>query len=103
MATMQSAQSFNVLDVHEAPHGGLILRLRLQEGDAPSIRTIRSSNLVAEGPDGESCTLEFDGFAMFGGKPSDSRLSRTGRIDVRVKQIDPAEPKPGLRWTVRLT
>lgn len=99
---MAAAGSFRVLDVHKAPHGGLILRLRLQEGDAPSVRTLRSSQMIAEGPDGESCTLDVEGFALFGGKPSDARLSRTGRIDVRVTQLDPAEPKPGLRWDVRL-
>ena len=102
MATMQAAGTFRVLDVHHAPHGGMILRLRLQEGDAPSIRSIRSSKLVAEGPDGRSCTLKVDGFALFGGKPSDARLSRTGRVDVHVTPTDASAPVPGLRWSVRL-
>lgn len=99
---MQGSGSFKVLDVHGAPHGGMILRLRLQDGDAPSLRSIKSSTLVAEGPDGESCRLKFDGFAVFGGKASDGRLSRTGRVDVRVQPESDDAPRPGLRWTVRL-
>lgn len=102
MATQHSSTSFKVLDAFPAPHRGTILRLRLQEGEAPSLKTLRASTLHAEGPDGESCELKVEGFALFGGKASDARLSRTGRIDVHASKGDDA-PTPGLQWTVRLT
>ena len=102
MATTQLSATFKVLDVMGAPHGGMILRMRLQDGDAPTLKAIKSAKLVAEGPDGESCTLKVEGFAVFGGKASDARLSRTGRIDVRVESEDASAPRPGLQWMVRL-
>ena len=39
------------------------------------------------------------GFAAFGGKPSDERLARTGRIDVQVEELDDTGPVD-LRWEV---
>jgi hypothetical protein len=38
------------------------------------------------------------GFAVFGGKPSDDRLARTGRIDVHIEEIEGGPI--GLRWEV---
>lgn len=103
MATQHGSTSFKVLDAFPAPHTGTILRLRLQEGEAPTLKDLRGSNLRAEGPDGESCDLKVEGFALFGGKASDARLARTGRIDVHASKSDQAGPTPGLQWTVRLT
>lgn len=100
---MNGTGTFRVLDVHDGPHGGMILRLRLQEGDAPSLKTVKSSTLVAEGPDGESTRFEVTGLAVFGGKQSDARLARTGRVDVHVRALDEGGPRPRLRWNVRLT
>jgi hypothetical protein len=40
------------------------------------------------------------GFALFGGKPSDDRLARTGRVDVHVEELGEGDPV-GLRWEVR--
>ena len=37
---------FRVLDALDAPHGGSILRLRLQEGDAPSIKEIKGRKVI---------------------------------------------------------
>ena len=50
----------------------------------------------ATGPDGESARLRITGFAVFGGKQSDDRLARTGRIDVHVDEMDGGPV--GLRW-----
>lgn len=92
--------TFRVLDALSAPHGGRILRLRLQEGDPPSIRSLKGARLRAVSPDGESeATVRVDGFAVFGGRPSDDRLARTGRIDVHVVQEEGDEPV-SLRWQV---
>lgn len=84
-----------------APHSGRILRLRLQAGEAPSIRHLRGARLRATSPDGRTSTATVKGFALFGGKPSDERLARTGRIDVEVREDDGAGPI-SLRWEVEL-
>ena len=103
MATQSGSTSFKVLDAFPAPHTGTILRLRLQEGEAPTLKALKAAGLRAEGPDGESCALKVAGFAVFGGKASDARLARTGRIDVHTTPNDAGAPIPGLQWTVRLT
>jgi len=92
---------FRVLDAMDAPHSGRILRLRLQGGEAPSVRRLRGARLRATSPDGRTCTATVTGFALFGGKPSDERIARTGRVDVRVREEDGADPI-GLRWEIEL-
>lgn len=92
---------FRVLDGLDAPHGGRILRLRLQSGEAPSIRGLRDARLHAVSPQGRESYLRIVGFAVFGGKPSDERLRRTGRLDVLVEPEDGQEPVSA-RWEVTL-
>jgi hypothetical protein len=99
-APARSGVVFLVLDAMDAPHSGRILRLRLQSGEAPSIRSLRDSELVAVSPEGQECRVRVKGFAVFGGKPSDDRLMRTGRVDVHVEELGPAGPV-GLQWEVR--
>lgn len=102
MATIESARqpTFCVLDVMDAPHGGRIVRLRLQSGEAPSIGDLKGARLRATAADGRTATLRVRGFAVFGGNPSDERLARTGRIDLHVDQEE-NDPPVGLRWEVR--
>ena len=90
---------FRVLDSMDAPHAGRILRLRLQSGEAPTIADLKGANLVATSPDGRRCRVRVDGFAVFGGRPSNDRLMRTGRVDVHVTELDDGGPV-GLRWEV---
>lgn len=92
--------TFRVLDAMDAPHGGRILRLRLQAGETPSIKDLRNARFKAVSPDGEAeRTVKVEGFAVFGGKPSDDRLARTGRIDVHVtEEGDDDRPPVSLRW-----
>ena len=90
--------TFRVLDAMDAPHGGRILRLRLQSGEAPSIGALKAARLRATSADGTTTTLTVRGFAVFGGKPSDDRLARTGRVDVHV---DEDGPPVGMRWEIR--
>ena len=102
MATQSDtgAATFRVLDAMNAPHGGRILRLRLNDGDAPSIREIKGARLRAVSPDGTSeATIQVEGFAVFGGRPSDQRVARTGRIDVHVTQVSGTVPVTA-RWEV---
>ena len=98
-ATTSQGLVFRVLDAMDAPHEGRILRLRLQSGEAPSIKSLKGAHFRAEGPEGQSCSFRVTGFAVFGGKPSDDRLARTGRIDVHVEESDGGPI--GLRWEVR--
>lgn len=85
----------------DAPHHGRILRLRLQGGEAPTIRTLRGAHLKATAPDGRTSEAKVTGFALFGGKPSDERLARTGRVDVHVDETAGAGPI-SLQWEVVL-
>ena len=90
---------FRVLDAMDAPHSGRILRLRLQSGEAPSIRSLKGVDLRAQSPEGDVTRVRVKGFAVFGGKTSDERLARTGRIDVQVEELDGGRPV-GLQWEV---
>lgn len=91
---------FRVLDAMDAPHAGRILRLRLQSGDAPSVKSLKGREFRAVGPEGTQCRFRVTGFAVFGGKPTDERLARTGRVDLQVEELDANGPI-GLRWEVR--
>lgn len=102
MATSQTKRvpAFRVLDAMDAPHGGRILRLRLESGEAPSIGDLTGARLTAIAPDGRTGAVRVRGFAVFGGRPSDERLARTGRIDLHVEPEGDGPPV-GLRWKVR--
>ena len=90
---------FRVLDAMDAPHAGRILRLRLQSGEAPSVKSLKGSEMVAVSPDGRECRFRVLGFAVFGGKPSNDRFARTGRVDLHIEELDEGGPI-GLRWEV---
>jgi hypothetical protein len=92
--------TFRVLDAMDAPHGGRILRLRLESGEMPSVGAIKGARLTARGPDGSTGAVRVRGFAVFGGHPSDERLARTGRLDLHVEPEGDGTPI-GLRWEVR--
>lgn len=79
---MAASATFRVISALDHPHGGRILRLRLVGGEAPSVKDMKQCRLEGRGPDGDTATVEVDGFALFGGRPSDRRFARTGRIDV---------------------
>lgn len=80
----QSTTSYRVIDALDHPHGGRILRLRLRQGKALTAGKLRSGSLMAASPEGEELPVRVKGFALFGGRPADSRLARTGRVDVQV-------------------
>lgn len=88
-----------MLDAMDAPHAGRILRLRLQSGEAPSISAMKGAEMLATSPEGDQCRFRVVGFAVFGGKPSNDRLTRTGRADVHIDELDEGGPI-GLRWEV---
>jgi len=99
MSTQPHAR-FLVLDAMEGPFGGQILRLRLQSGEAPSIRSLKGVRLAARGPRGETASVRVKGFPTFGGKPSDTRFGRTGRVDVLVTPEEGSPQPVGLQWEV---
>lgn len=92
--------TLKVIDALDHPHGGRILRLRLLEGQAPTVRSLRGATLRAEGPRGEKRTLQVLGFPVTGGKVSDSRIEETGRVDLHVEEEGDGVPV-NLTWTVR--
>jgi hypothetical protein len=106
MNTQQTRPAtFTVLDAMDAPHEGRILRLQLEDGDAPGVRALKGARIVARSPDGTERRLRVLGFPSFGGRPSDARLARTGRIDVHVRVDDEGEgvgADVGLLWQVSL-
>ena len=92
---------FRVIDAMDIPNGGRLIRLRLQEGEALPVRQIRGGRFTAKSPTGEQETLRATGFAMIGGRPSDSRFTRTGRIDLMVTLDENGDrPRVSTRWEV---
>ena len=85
MAETKAAKAvFKIIDTYDHPHGGRILRLRLVKGEAPSLKELKGSSMICTGPDGDQETVTVGGFAVFGGRPTDARFARTGRVDVHV-------------------
>ena len=97
-ATTRAGVSFRVLDAMDAPHSGRILRLRLQSGEAPAVKSLKGKEMRATGPEGDTCRFKVLGFAVFGGKPSNQRFARTGRIDLHVEELEGGPI--GLQWEV---
>jgi hypothetical protein len=90
-----------VIDAMDAPHRGRIIRLRFQGGQVPTLRDLRGAVLRARSPEGEEESLKVIGFFLPGGRPSDARLSRTGRVDLLVERVNGADlPKVAIRWEV---
>ncbi|RMH22786.1 MAG: hypothetical protein D6701_01015 [Gemmatimonadetes bacterium] len=94
---------FRVLDAFDHPLGGRLLRLRLTAGDAPGVRRLRGAELELVSPAGDARVKAcVDAFAVFGGKPSDERLARTGRVDVHVVPREGDAGAVSAGWEARL-
>ena len=89
---------FGVIDALDHPHGGRILRLRLRSGEALTLGELRGGTLLATGERGAEVPIRPKGFAVFGGKVSDTRLARTGRVDIHTTDDGAAEVDVG--WEV---
>lgn len=94
------ATSFRVIDSLDAPHDGRILRLLLVAGHPPKLGALRNLEMVATSPWGRICRLRVVDFVVLGGKVRQARLNTTGRIDVRVKEIDTSGPIE-IGWDLR--
>jgi hypothetical protein len=95
----QGPTELKVIDAMDHPHGGRILRLRLVEGEAPTVKGLTGATLRARGPRGEARTAAVLGFPLTGGKISDARLRDTGRVDVHVEEEGEGDPI-SLTWIV---
>ena len=97
---MQHNVRFLVLDAADAPGDTQILRLRLESGET-SLKALKGARLDARGPDGDTVRVKVKSFALVGGKPSESRFARSGRVDV-VVLADDSQPRArvGLQWEV---
>jgi hypothetical protein len=101
-AALGTKMVFRVIDAMDVPHKGRLIRLRLQGGEPLPVRKIRGARFLARSPSGDEETIEVQGFAMVGGRPSNDRLARTGRIDLLVTSKETGErPLVATRWEVR--
>lgn len=101
MSRSNASVAYRVLDAMNAPHGGRILRLRLESGETPPVGSLAGARLAATSPAGERSVVRVLGFAVLGGTPSNERFARTGRVDLHVEVENPGAPEIGLRWEVR--
>lgn len=94
-------RAFKVIDAMDAPHRGRIIRLRLKGGQPPALRDLKGATLHARSPKGEEETLTVVGFFLPGGRPSNTRLSRTGRIDLLVERQEGSDrPEVSAQWEI---
>ena len=101
MSTQQNVR-FRILDAADAPGGGQILRLRLESGDL-GIKALKGATLEAVGPGGEEARVRVRTFALVGGRPSEARFNRTGRVDVIAEPADAgSHDRVGIQWEARL-
>lgn len=99
MSTQHNVR-FLVLDAADAPGDGQILRLRLESGET-SLKALKGARLDARGPDGSAARVRVKSFALVGGKPSESRFARSGRVDVVVVPDEgDSRARVGLQWEV---
>ena len=92
--------TFKVIDSMDGPHGGRILRLKSVTRSPPGLGTLRNLEMVAIGPSGRICRVRVLDFVVIGGKVRQKRFNATGRIDVRVTEIDDSGPVT-LGWKLR--
>jgi hypothetical protein len=92
--TRTASVVFKVLDVMAGPHGGWLMRLRLQSGDTPTLKSLKGTRMRLECSDGRSREVTLKGYPMMGGKPTDARFARSGRIDVQAVPSDGGDADP---------
>lgn len=91
--------TFRIVDALDHPHGGLILRLRVDSGDPPPVRRIKGARWEVRSPEGEARgEVRVVDFAVLGGKVSDQRLAQTRRLDVHVEVLEEAVEPIDLQW-----
>jgi hypothetical protein len=94
---------FRVIEAMEGPHRGQILRLRVAEGETPTVKDLKGARLIAKSPGGDRVSLKVNSFSHIGGKPSDSRLQRTGRVDLVVEPEGKGDLPVARLWDVTIS
>jgi len=84
--------TLRIIDALDHPHGGRILRVKIDGGAAPSLRSLRGARLRAVAPDGSERFVRVTGLPLTGGKPSDARIRETGRVDLLVETEGEGSP-----------
>jgi hypothetical protein len=79
-----SEYRFRVSDVANVPLRGMMLRLRLLDGEPNAKQLRKGGRLRLQGPDGVDRTVTILGNAAVGGKPTQARLDEVGEVDVIV-------------------
>ena len=87
---------FKVIDVMDAPHGGWILRLRLHSGESPSLKELRGARMEMRSAGEKTREVTVKSFAIFGGRPTDDRVARSGRLDVFVEPAEAGAHAPSV-------
>ncbi|TVR50388.1 MAG: hypothetical protein EA421_17220 [Gemmatimonadales bacterium] len=87
---------FRVIDAMDHPQSGRILRVKLKDGPAPSVRSLKGTTLRARSPRGDEGQVTVLGFSLTGGKVTDARFRETGRLDLHVEEE--SDPPVSLRW-----
>lgn len=96
---------FRVIDALDAPHGGLLVRLRVLDGQ-PTVKALKHATLRAISPrDGTERLLRVRDFAILGGRPSNRRIASTRRCDLIVEDVTPeggSDANVDVGWQLRL-
>jgi hypothetical protein len=100
--TRSGAFEFRVSDVVDVPLRGIVLRLRLLEGEPALGDLAVGEQLQLRAPDGSERRVSVAAHPVTGGKPSQQRLDRTREFDVLI--ADDAAGVEGaveIGWTAR--
>ena len=75
------------------PMGDVFCGSACARGKPLSLGELRGGTLVATAGNGTEIPLRPKGFAVFGGKLTDTRLARTGRVDIHAsdERVDEVE------------
>ncbi len=79
---------FRVSDAVYVPLRGMLLRLKLLEGEPDAKRFRKGRSLRLRGPDGEDRVVTITGHSATGGRPGTERLREVGELDVVISTDD---------------
>lgn len=94
---------FRVSDVYEVPRRGYMIRLKLLGGKPSMKRLGRGASLRLDPPDGPGRVATVTDVGVTSGRARQSRLDRTGELDVLVSREDAlgADAPVRIGWSAR--
>jgi hypothetical protein len=96
-----SAFEFRVSDVVDVPLRGIMLRLRLLDGEPALGDLAVGESLDLRAPDGTGRRVRIAAHPVTGGKPSQQRLERTREFDVLIAEEAAGGEPVEIGWTAR--